>query len=81
MPVPPAELTAEYSIEGPEAALEAARGVAGPSGIAREAGPGRMLLSGSRGEVLGTLGDVVMAALDAGAWRFDVQLEAPSESR
>jgi hypothetical protein len=40
-----------------------------------------MLLSGSRGEVLGTLGDVVMAALDAGAWRFDVQLEAPSESR
>jgi hypothetical protein len=40
-----------------------------------------MLLSGSRGEVLGTLGDVVTAALDAGAWRFDVQLEAPSESR
>ena len=81
MPVPPAELTAEYSIEGPEPALTAARDVAGPSGIAREAGPGRMLLSGSRGEVLMTLGDVVIAALDAGAWRFDVQLEAPSESR
>ena len=81
MPVPPAELTAEYSIEGPEAALEAARAVAGSSGIAREAGPGRMLLSGSRDDVLGTLGDLVMAALDAGAWRFDVQLEAPSESR
>jgi hypothetical protein len=81
VPVPPAELTAEYAIEGPEAALAAALDVAGPSGLAREAGPGRMLLSGSRGEVLGTLGDVVMAALDAGAWRFDVQLEAPSESR
>ena len=81
MPVPPAELTAEYSIEGPEAALAAARDVAGPSGIAREAGPGRMLLSGSREAVLGTLGDVVGAALDSGAWRFDVQLEAPSESR
>ena len=81
MPVPPAELTAEYSIKGPEAALAAARDVAGPSGIAREGGPGRMLLSGSRGAVLGTLGDVVTAALDAGAWQFDVQLEAPSESR
>jgi hypothetical protein len=81
VPVPPAELTAEYSIQGPDEALAAARDVAGPSGIAREAGPGRMLLSGSRGQVLGTLGDIVTAALDAGAWRFDVQLEAPSESR
>ena len=81
MPVPPAELTAEYSIEGPEEAREAALDVAGPSGLAREAGPGVTALSGSRAEVLGTLGDVVLAALDAGAWRFDVKLEAPAESR
>jgi hypothetical protein len=81
MPVPPAELTAEYSIEGPDEAREAALDVAGPSGLAREAGPGVTALSGSRTEVLGTLGDVVLAALDAGAWRFDVKLEAPAESR
>ena len=81
MPVPPAELTAEYSIEGPEEALAAALDVAGPSGLAREAGPGVTALSGSRGQVLSTLGDVVTAALDAGARRFDVRLEAPAETR
>ena len=32
MPVPPAELTAEFSVAGPEAALAAARAVAGPRG-------------------------------------------------
>ena len=81
MPVPPAELTAEYRIEGPDEALAAARGVAEPSGIAREAGPGVMALTGSRSQVLATLVDVVHASLDAGARRFDVRIEAPAESR
>ena len=81
MPVPPAELTAEFSIEGPVEAADAARDVAGPSGLAREAGPGVTALSGSRAQVLATLADVVLAALDAGAWRFDVRLEAPAETR
>jgi hypothetical protein len=74
MPVPPAELTAEYRIEGPDEALAAALDVAGPTGIAREAGPGVTALSGDRAAVLGTLGDVVMAALDAGAHEIDVRL-------
>ena len=74
MPVPPAELTAEYRIEGPDEALAAALDVAGPTGLAREAGPGVTALSGDRGAVLGTLGDVVMAALDAGAHEIDVRL-------
>jgi hypothetical protein len=81
VPVPPAELSAHYTIEGPAAAEEAARAVAGPSGIAHEGGPGETLLSGSRAQVLATLGDVVQAALDANAHRIDVRLEAPTESR
>ncbi|HWM10449.1 MAG TPA: hypothetical protein VNO82_13950 [Solirubrobacteraceae bacterium] len=81
MPVPPAELTAEFSIEGPVEAIDAARDAAGPSGIAREAGPGVTALSGSREQVLATLADVVLASLDAGARRFDVRLEAPAETR
>ena len=74
MPVPPAELTAEYEIEGPDEAAAAARAVAGPSGLAREAGPGVMALIGSRAEVLATLDAVVAAALDAGAHEIDVRL-------
>ena len=74
MPVPPAELTAEYRIGGPDEAVTAALDVAGPTGLAREAGPGVTALSGSREAVLGALDDVVMAALDAGAHEIDVRL-------
>ena len=81
MPVPPAELSAHFTIAGPPAAEAAARAVAGPSGIAHDGGPGETLLSGSRAQVLATLGDVVQAALDAHAHRIDVRLEAPTESR
>jgi hypothetical protein len=78
MPVPPAELTVEFTIEGPEEAFTAARAVADPSGLAREAGPGVTALAGSRAEVLATLDAVLAAALDAGAHRLDLRLEAPS---
>ena len=77
MPVPPAELTAEFTVEGPEEAVGAARAIAAPTGLAREAGPATMLLSGSRAEVLVALHDVVAGALEAGAHRVDVRLEAP----
>jgi hypothetical protein len=79
VPVPPAELTAHFSIAGPEAAIAAAREAAG--GIAVEGGPGELLLAGARDRVLATLGDAVVAALDAGAHGLDVRLEAPRESR
>ena len=79
--MPPAELSARYTIAGPDAALDAAAAVAGSSGIAYDGGPGEMLLSGSRVQVLATLGDVVTAALDAHARRIDVRLEAPTETR
>ena len=81
MPVPPAELTAHFAIEGPEqvraAVLEAVR----PSGLARDAGPGELLLAGPRDAVLAALGDALEAALAAGAHGLDVRLEAPTESR
>ena len=81
MPVPPAELTAEFSVAGPDEARAAARAVADPSGLARETGPGVEALIGSRDAVLTTLDAVVRAALDAGAYQLDVRLEAPAESR
>jgi len=79
MPVPPAELTAHFSIAGPDEALAAARESAGD--LALDGGPGELLLSGERDRVLATLGDAVVAALDAGAHGLDVRLEAPRESR
>jgi hypothetical protein len=81
MPVPPAELSAQFTIAGPDTARAAAAAVAGPSGIAHEGGPDETLLAGSRAHVLATLGDVVAAALDAHAHRIDVRLEAPTETR
>jgi hypothetical protein len=81
MPVPPAELSVPFAIAGPTEALDAAAAVAGPSGLAHEGGPGETLLAGSRAQVLATLGDVVVAALDAHAHRIDVRLEAPTETR
>jgi hypothetical protein len=81
MPVPPAELTAEITVAGPDAARAAAREVAGASRLALDAGPGETMLSGSRAAVLAALDDVVRAALDAGAHGLDVRLEAPTQSR
>jgi hypothetical protein len=81
MPVPPAELTAEIRVGGPDAARGAARDAAGATGLALDAGPGETMLSGSRAAVLGGLDAVVAAALDAGAFELDVRLEAPAGSR
>ena len=81
MPVPPAELNAHFSIEGPDEALGAARDAVTPSGLARDAGPGELMLTGARDAVLAALTDAVAAALDAGAHGIDAKLEAPQESR
>ena len=81
MPVPPAELSAHFRIQGPDAAGTAAREAAGSSGLARDAGPGELMLAGARDDVLAALGDAVAAALDAGAYELDVRLEAPTGAR
>ena len=81
MPVPPVELTAHFTIEGPDDAYAAAVAAAEPTGLAREAGPGELMLGGARDEVLDALSATVVAALDAGAYGLEVKLEAPTESR
>ena len=81
MPVPPAELSVRLTIDGPQAAKEAGRAAAAPSGLAREGGPDETRLAGPRADVLAALGDALAAALDAGAHTVDVRLEAPTESR
>jgi hypothetical protein len=81
MPVPPAELTASFTIEGPDEVRDAVLEAVRPSGLARDAGPGELLLAGARDEVLAALGDALEAALRAGAHGLDVRLEAPTESR
>ncbi|HET9739879.1 MAG TPA: hypothetical protein VFP78_17310 [Solirubrobacteraceae bacterium] len=80
MPVPPAELTVQLTIDGPDAAKEAGRAAAAPSGVAREAGA-ETLLAGSRADVLAALSDTLAAALQAGAHAIEVRLETPPESR
>jgi hypothetical protein len=81
MPVPPAELSAHFRIRGPDEARAAACEAAGSSGLARDGGPGELMLAGARDAVLAALGDAVVAALDAGACELDVRLEAPTGAR
>jgi hypothetical protein len=81
MPVEPPELTAQFTVEGPPGARDAARAAAAPSGTARDAGPDATLLSGRRADVLAALEDAVQAALDAGAHAIDARFEAPTGAR
>jgi uncharacterized protein YqgV (UPF0045/DUF77 family) len=86
MPVPPAELTAEVTVDagrGPadDRAVGAMRQVAAASGLALDAGPATTALSGAKGEVLDALRRVLDAALDAGAGMVDVRLEVPRQAR
>jgi len=83
MPVSPAELTAEFTVEtspkgekSPRDQIEAGREVAVASGLAQEAGPESTALSGPRAEVLDALPSVVGASLDAGARAVYVRVEA-----
>ena len=79
MPAAPAELTACFTIEGE--AREAVIAAVHDSRLARDGGPGVLLLAGPRAEVLDALRAAVEAALDAGVRELDVKLEAPTESR
>jgi hypothetical protein len=81
MPVPPAELTARFKVEGPGEALAAAREAAAPSKLVRDAGPGELALTGPHDEVLEAFGAALAAALEAGATGLDASFEAPQESR
>jgi uncharacterized protein YqgV (UPF0045/DUF77 family) len=83
VPVPPAELTAEFTIhpftEGRiEPHVRAGIDAAEASGLAVEVGPLGTGLSGERSAVLDALRAVVDAAVDAGAQSVHIKLEAPA---
>jgi hypothetical protein len=88
MPVPPAELTAEFTIEtspegekSPKEQVEAGRETAGASGLtAQETGPESTALAGPRDEVLEALPGVIRASLDAGAKAVRVRVEVTTEA-
>jgi hypothetical protein len=80
MPVPPAELTAHFTVEGPGEALAAARDAAAQSGLVRDAGPGELMLAGPHREVLEAFNTALTAALEAGAHGLEASFEAPKEA-
>jgi uncharacterized protein YqgV (UPF0045/DUF77 family) len=78
-----AELNAELKVvpseeadQSPQQQIEAAKTVAGESGLAHEAGPETTILTGGRREVLEAAIKVVEASLDAGAHAVEVRVEA-----
>lgn len=76
MPVPPPELTAELTLGD---GLAEAKAAAADTGLATDAGPETIGLSGGRGEVLAALSSVLETALSGGATSVAITLEAPRE--
>ena len=81
------ELTAELTVipsseaaSPPREQVEAAKRVAGESGLAREAGPAITALAGERREVLEASLKVIEAARDSGAHAIEVRVEAEGEA-
>jgi uncharacterized protein YqgV (UPF0045/DUF77 family) len=82
VPVPPAELTAELTIEPTgDQAVAAGRQAAAETGLALDAGPDTTALSGTKQEVLDALRRVLEAALAAGATIVQVKLAVPRDTR
>jgi uncharacterized protein YqgV (UPF0045/DUF77 family) len=82
-----AELNAELKVvpsqaaeASPQEQVAAAKKAAGESGLAREAGPETLMLSGGRREVLEAAIKVVEASLDAGAHAVEMKIEAQGDA-
>ena len=78
-----AEVSAELTVvpskhagKPPREQVEAAKTVAGETGLAHEAGPETLVLAGSRREVLEATMEVIEASLDAGASAVEIKVEA-----
>jgi uncharacterized protein YqgV (UPF0045/DUF77 family) len=85
VPVGPAEVTVEFTINPSEEGSVASHVRAGidaaeASGLALEVGPRGTGLSGDRGKVLDALRAVVNSAIDAGARSIDIKIEVPGSS-
>jgi len=78
-----AELTvvpSERAERSPREQVEAAKTVAGETGLAHEAGPETLVLAGGRREVLQATMEVVEASLDAGASAVEIKVEAEGDA-
>lgn len=82
-----AELTAELKVvtasnagERPREQVEAVKLAAGETGLAHEAGPETVGISGGREEVLDATRAVLEAALDAGARAVELRIEAEGDA-
>lgn len=82
-----AELSVEMKVvpsrnaeKSPREQVEAALRAAGETGLAHEAGPEEVVISGKRDEVLGATVAVVEAALDAGASAVELRVEAEGDA-
>ena len=79
-----AELTAELKVlpsgENGRQQVEAAKTAAAETGLAHEAGPETLVLAGDRREVLDGARSVAEAALEAGAHRVDLKIEAQGDA-
>ncbi len=85
MPVPPAELTIEFTLDAAEGAdaphVQAAVEAAGASGLAVQTGPTTMALSGAHDAVLDALRGVIDATVRGGGRTLELRIEVPTESR
>jgi uncharacterized protein YqgV (UPF0045/DUF77 family) len=78
-----AELTvvpSERAEKPPREQVEAAKTVAGETGLAHEAGPETLVLAGGRREVLEATVEVIEASLDAGASAVEIKVEAEGDA-
>ncbi|MGB3682205.1 MAG: hypothetical protein WA990_06920 [Rubrobacteraceae bacterium] len=72
-------VTSDRAEKPPREQIGAAKETAGASGLAREAGPETMMLSGGRDEVLQATMKVTEAALEAGAKAVEVKVETEAD--
>lgn len=82
-----AEVSAELTVvpseragKPPQEQVEAAKTVAGETGLAHEAGPETLVLAGGRREVLEATMEVIEASLDAGASAIEIKVEAEGDA-
>lgn len=73
-------LTSDWAEKPPQDQVEKAKETAGSTGLASEAGPETIMLSGSREEVLEATMKVLDAALDAGAKSIEMKLVAEADA-
>jgi uncharacterized protein YqgV (UPF0045/DUF77 family) len=77
MPVPPAEVTAEITLESGSGSIGDLVEAAGASGLAVDVGPGVTGLSGDKDRVVQALVAVLEAAIESGARSVHIDLQIP----